>query len=312
MIPRRVVLAGAAGAALAAPWSARGQGAQVLRMVPQANLASLDPIWSTANITRNHGFMIYDTLYGMTAALQPTPQMAAGHVIEEDGRRVTITLRDGLAFHDGAPVRAQDVAPSLRRWMARNPFGQKLATVVDEVAVVDDKRVVFRLRKPFPLLFHALASISQAAFIMPERVAATDPFKQIEDVTGSGPFRFKRDEFNSGSRIVYERNAAYRPAAGKPSLTSGGKVVGLRPGGVADHPGCGDGVGRVAAGGDRLVRAAAAGAAGDAEAEPGDQHRGDRSVAADGDPAVEPSASAVRQQGAAAGVAAGDHPGGLS
>ena len=236
MIPRRAVLAGAAafGApalnapalnapALTAP--ALAQPARVLRMVPQANLASLDPVWSTANITRNHGFMVYDTLYGMTAGLQPRPQMAAGHVIEEDGRRVVITLREGLAFHDGAPVRAVDVVASLKRWMARNPFGQKLATVVGEVGADGDRRVVFRLTKAFPLLFHALASISQAAFIMPERVAATDPFKQIEDTVGSGPFRFKRDEFNSGSRMVYERNGAYRPAEGAASLTSGGKVV---------------------------------------------------------------------------------------
>ncbi len=224
MIGRRAAI-GSGVAAAALPRVALGQGARVLRMVPQANLTSLDPIWSTANITRNHGFMVYDTLYGMTSALQPTPQMAAGHVVEEDGRRVTITLRDGLAFHDGAPVRGVDAVASLKRWMARNPFGQKLATVVDEVAAPDDKTVVFRLKKPFPLIFHALASISQAAFIMPERVAQTDAFKQIEDPTGSGPFRFKRDEFNSGSRMVYERNAAYRPGTGAASLTAGGKVA---------------------------------------------------------------------------------------
>ena len=223
MIPRRAVLAGSA--ALALPAIARGQAARTLRMVPQANLGSLDPVWSTANITRNHGYMIYDTLYGMSADLEPQPQMAAGHAVEDDGRRVVIALRDGLAFHDGEPVRSADAVASLRRWMARNPFGQKLATVTDELAADGDRRVVFRLSKPFPLLFHALAGLSQSAFIMPERVARTDPFKQIDDATGSGPFRFKRDEFNSGSLVVYERNAAYRPAPGAPSQTAGGKVV---------------------------------------------------------------------------------------
>ena len=104
MISRRAALASAGVAALARP--ALAQAPRVLRMVPQANLASLDPVWSTANITRNHGFMIYDTLYGLTAGLEPTPQMAAGHLVEEDGRRVTVMLRDGLAFHDGEPVRA--------------------------------------------------------------------------------------------------------------------------------------------------------------------------------------------------------------
>jgi len=222
MISRRAALATGA-ATLARP--ALAQPARVLRMVPQANLASLDPVWSTANITRNHGFMVYDTLYGLTAGLEPTPQMAGGHVVEDDGRRVTVTLRDGLAFHDGEPVRAVDVVASLRRWMARNPFGQKLATVLDGFAALDDRRVEFRLSRPFPLIFHALASTSTPAFIMPERVASTDAFKQITDPVGSGPFRFKADEFNSGSLAVYERNPAYQPADGAPSLTAGGKVA---------------------------------------------------------------------------------------
>lgn len=227
MIGRRGALAGAGGAATAASLArpALAQPARVLRMVPQANLGSLDPVWSTANITRNHGFMIYDTLYGLTAALEPTPQMAAGHVVDEDGRRVTITLRDGLMFHDGEPVRALDAVASLRRWMVRNPFGQKLATVVDELAVDGDHRIVFRLRRPFPLLFSALAATSTPAFVMPARVAQTDPFKQIDSAVGSGPFRFKADEFNSGSHVVYERNPAYVPAEGRPSLTAGGKVA---------------------------------------------------------------------------------------
>ena len=225
MIGRRGALAGAGAITLARP--AVAQPARVLRMVPQANLASLDPIWSTANITRNHGFMVYDTLYGLTADLQPTPQMAAGHSVEDDGRRVAITLRDGLLFHDGEPVLAADAMASLRRWMARNPFGQKLATVVDELAADGDRRIVFRLSRPFPLLFHALAAVSIPAFIMPARIAATDPFKQVDSAVGSGPFRFKRDEFNSGSLVVYERNPAYVPVDAPPSLTAGGKVAGF-------------------------------------------------------------------------------------
>ena len=223
MLNRRQALT--ALGSLALPTVARAQAASTLRMVPQANLASFDPIFTSANITRNYGFMVYDTLYGMTSGLEPTPQMAAGHTIEDDGRRITITLRDGLAFHDATPVRATDVVASLRRWMVRNPFGQKLATVVDDLAAKDDKSVVFRLKKPFPLVFHALAGLSQPPFIMPERVARTDPFKQIDDTTGSGPFRFKRDEFNSGSLVVFERNPAYQPRTERPSLTAGGKTV---------------------------------------------------------------------------------------
>ena len=143
----------AAGATAALPRFATAQPAQnrLLKMVPQANLTSLDPIWTTANITRNHGHMIYDSLYGLDANFAPQPQMAEGHVLEDGGKVVTITLRPGLKFHDGEPVRAQDVVPSINRWMKRNPFGQKLATVVDALEVVDDSRERFTGLFPVPM-----------------------------------------------------------------------------------------------------------------------------------------------------------------
>ena len=220
---RRSLLTAALAAPLARPTLAAAPS--VLKMVPQANLTSLDPVWTTANITRNHGFMVYDTLYGMDSSLEPQPQMAAGHVTEDDGRTIIITLRDGLSFHDKEPVRAIDAVTSIKRWMKRNPYGQKLESVTDEMSALDDKRLRFRLKKPFPLLFNGLAAIANAAVIMPERLAVTDPFKQVTDPTGSGPFRFKANEFNSGSLVVYERNAAYVPRGEAPSLTAGGKRV---------------------------------------------------------------------------------------
>jgi ABC-type transport system substrate-binding protein len=230
MLRRDLLGAGAAvGAAAVLPRFAIAQPAasRVLKMVPQANLTSLDPIWTTANITRNHGYMVYDTLYGMDETFRPQPQMAEGAVTEDDGRRVTITLRSGLRFHDGEAVRAADCVASLARWMKRSPIGQKLEEFVDALEADGDRRIVFRLKRPFPLLLSALAQVSNSPpFIMPERLARTDPFQQVRDVVGSGPFRFKRDEFNSGSLAVYERNPEYSPTpVGRPSLTAGPKVV---------------------------------------------------------------------------------------
>ncbi len=219
---RRAFLATGA-AVLARP--AIAQPAQVLRMVPQANLTSLDPIWTTANITRNHAFMVYDTLYGLDSGLNPQPQMAAGHVIEDDGRRIIITLRDGLVFHDGAKVLARDATASIKRWMVRNAFGQKLATVTDSVTALDDTSLEFRLSRPFPLLFNALAAIASACFVMPERIAQTDPYKQITETIGSGPFRYLASEFNSGSFVAYARNERYVPREAPASFTAGGKRV---------------------------------------------------------------------------------------
>ncbi|MCX7372645.1 MAG: ABC transporter substrate-binding protein [Alphaproteobacteria bacterium] len=214
-----------ASAAVAAP--AVAQAPRLLRFVPQANLTSLDPIWTTANITRNHAYMVFDTLYGLDAQFNARPQMAEGHAIEDDGKRITITLRSGLRWHDGEPVRAQDCVVSLRRWMRRNPSGQQLERQLEEMAALDDRRFVLRLRRPFPLLFAALASpVNPVAFMMPERLASTDPFQQIREAIGSGPYRFNAREYNSGSLVVYERFADYAPAPNGPtSFTAGPKVA---------------------------------------------------------------------------------------
>ena len=208
---RRTFLTTAAAIPLASPSLAQPATSRTLKMVPQANLTSLDPIWTTANITRNHGYMVYDTLYGTDAEFRPQPQMAEGHVTEDDGRRVTITLRQGPRFHDGEPVRAADCVASIARWMKRSPMGQKLEEFTDAVEADGDRRIVFRLKRPFPLLIAALGQVSNSPpFIMPERLARTDPFQQVRETVGSGPFRFVAREFNSGSLVVYERNPARR------------------------------------------------------------------------------------------------------
>ncbi len=224
---RRDLIAGAALGSLAGPALAQPTQSRVLKFVPQANLTSLDPIWTTANITRNHAYMVFDTLYGMDANFQPQPQMAAGHTLENDNKEWTITLREGLRWHDGEPVRALDCVISLARWMKRNSMGQKLEPLVDELVPLDDRRIRIRLKRPFPLLLNALASpVNPACFMMPERLARTDPFQQVREMVGSGPYRFNAREFNSGSLVVYERNADYIPTQqGTPSLTAGPKVA---------------------------------------------------------------------------------------
>src|SRR3954470_4728057 len=164
------------------------QPAKTLIFVPQANLTSLDPVWTTATVTRNFAFLVYDTLYGVDAKLNPHPQMAAGHTVEDGGKRWTVTLRDGLKFHDGEPVRAADCAASLQRWMKRDAVGQILGARLDALETPDDRTLVFRLNKPFAELPFALARTApNPAVIMPARLAATDPYKQVNEVVGSGP-----------------------------------------------------------------------------------------------------------------------------
>ncbi|HBK05445.1 MAG TPA: ABC transporter substrate-binding protein [Acetobacteraceae bacterium] len=217
----------ATAGALAAPRIGRGASASVLRFIPQSDLTILDPIYTAAYVTRNHGMMVFDTLYGTDRETRVSPQMVAGHTVSDDGRTWNLTLRDGLRWHDGQPVLARDCVASIRRWAARDSFGQTVAGVTDELSAPDDRTIRFRLKRPFPLLPAALGKPgSSICAMMPERLALTDPFKPITEMVGSGPYRFKADERNVGSLSVYERNAAYVPCpSGTASFTAGPKVA---------------------------------------------------------------------------------------
>ena len=205
---------------------AQPANARTLVFVPQANLTLLDPIFTTAQPTVHHGWAIYDLLFGVTAQLEPKPQMAEGYTLSDDGRTYLIRLREGLKFHNGEPVRARDCAPSLARWAARETLGQTIWQYVDSCTAQDDRTIKIVLKRPIPIFIEALArGGASVAFIMPEHVAKTDPFKQISDTTGSGPYRFVADEYVSGARVVYARFDGYVPRQEKAEWMVGGKVA---------------------------------------------------------------------------------------
>ena len=186
---------------------ATAQGQKVLKFIPQADLRILDPITTTAYITRNHGYMIYDTLFATDAKFQVQPQMVDKYELSKDQLTYTFTLRDGLKFHDGQPVRSADCIASIERWAKRDALGQKMAESTEAWTAVNDKTFTLKLKKPFPLALEALAKpSSNVPFIMPERIAKTDASTNITDPIGSGPFKFLRAEFVPGSSVVYERN----------------------------------------------------------------------------------------------------------
>ena len=224
---RRRTLLGTVAGLLAIPHVSHAQATTTLKFIPVSDLVILDPVWTGARVTRNHGYLVFDTLYGVDEAYGTQPQMAAGHTIDNDGRRWTITLRDHLRFHDGEPVRGRDVVASIRRFCVRESFGQSLMAATDELSAPDDRTIVFRLKKPFPHLAQALAgSTGTMPCIMPERLANTDPFKQVTEMVGSGPFRFLAHEHVAGSRSVYQRFADYVPRdQGQTSFLAGPKTV---------------------------------------------------------------------------------------
>jgi peptide/nickel transport system substrate-binding protein len=219
---RRGLMLGAA-AGLATP--AIGGTTTTLRFVPQSPLASLDPVWTSAMTTRNVAFQIYDVLFGRDAQMNPKPQMLDGYNIEDDGKRWVMTLRPDQWFHDGEPVLARDCTASLRRWMKRDPGGATLAARLDALEAPDDRTIVLRLKKKFPALPQLLSKFQTAAIIVPARLAATDPFKQMPATIGSGPFRFLADEYVIGSFAALRPFERYVPRNDPASFTSGGHHV---------------------------------------------------------------------------------------
>jgi peptide/nickel transport system substrate-binding protein len=219
-----VLTIAAAGCLLSSTASVAQQ--KTLKFVPEADLRSLDPIWTTAYITRNYGYMVYDTLFAVNEKFEVKPQMVDKWTLSDDKLTYTFTLRDGLKWHDGQPVKSADCIASVERWTKRDALGQKLAELTDAWTAVDDKTFTLKLKKPFALTLDALAKpSSNVPFIMPERVAKTDAFTQITESIGSGPFKMVKEEWVPGSKVVFVKNTDYVPRKEPPSWASGGKVV---------------------------------------------------------------------------------------
>lgn len=211
---------------LSAPALAQPASSRTLRFMPQAGLVGLDPIMNPTTITTTHSYCVFDTLYGVNARLQPRPQMAEGHTVSADGLTWTIRLRDGLRFHDGAPVRSVDCVASLRRWAQRDGFGRILAETVAAWGTPDDRTLTIRLIRPFPALLDALAKpVATPAFIMPQRLAETPPERAITEIIGSGPWRWLPDQFVPAARAGYAKFEGYVPRDEAAESASGGKRV---------------------------------------------------------------------------------------
>ncbi len=215
----------AATGGLAMPALAQG-ATKTLRFVPQANLANFDPIWGTQYVVRNAALLVWDTLYGVNSKFEPKRQMVEAEEVSADGLTWTFKLRSGLKFHDGSPVTAKDVVASLVRWSARDPMGLMIRAIQVELTPVDELTWKWVLKQPFPKMLFALAkNNAPCSFIMPERIAKTDPFQQITEYIGSGPFKFARSEWVPGAKAVFEKFADYKPREEPADWMAGGKKV---------------------------------------------------------------------------------------
>lgn len=224
---RSVMLAAAlaASTAIVPAGTALAQDSETITAVMHSGLRVLDPIITTAHITRNHGYMIYDVLIAVNENFEVQPQMADFEV-SDDGLTYTFTLRDGLMFHDGEPVTAADAVASLQRWGERDSGGQLIFDVTASLEATDDKTITWTLSEPFTPLLDIVAKQSAVPpFIMPARVAETPSSEAITEYVGSGPFSFVEEEFEPGVSVTYEKFADYVPREEPADWMAGGKVV---------------------------------------------------------------------------------------
>lgn len=216
----------AVGLAAVAPDASAQDSKKVLRFVPHAGLRITDPIMTTAYISRNHGYMIYDTLFSVNDKFEPKPQMVEKYEVSPDKLTYTFTLRDGLKFHNGKPVTSEDCIASIKRWGQVDGMGLKLMSTTKEMVAVNDKTFQIILKEPYGLVIDSLAKpSSNVPFIMPKEMADTPANKAVPDDIGSGPYRMVKSEFQPGVKVVYEKFADYKPRSEPPSALAGGKVV---------------------------------------------------------------------------------------
>src|SRR5476651_319824 len=218
-------LAAAALPVFAAPARAQKSSAKTLKIIHNGNLSSLDPIWTTAPPTKDYAFLTFDQLLAVDSKYEPKPQMVEGWTLEDDGKSYLFTLREDLKFHDSEPVRSADCIASIQRWGARDGMGQLTMKFIDAIEAIDDRKFRIKLKKPFPLLLASLGkSSSSQCFIMPERMAKTDPMKQVTETIGSGPYRFLKDEFVSGAKAAWARFDGYIPRKEPVDGIAGGRI----------------------------------------------------------------------------------------
>lgn len=215
-----------ASVAFLLPFQASAKDASVLRVVPPVEIAVFDPFWTSAAITRDYGYMVYDTLFSVDGNGVIQPQMVERYTTSEDGLTWSFVLRDGLAFHDGKPVTSDDVVASLKRWSQRDTLGGAMAEQIARYDITSDKSFSIVFSRPFGLVLQALGkNAANVPFILPADVAATPASEKISSHVGSGPFIFVAEEYEPGRRVVFKKNPNYIPRDEPPSGLAGGHVV---------------------------------------------------------------------------------------
>jgi peptide/nickel transport system substrate-binding protein len=151
---------------------------------------SLDLHWTTATITQQITWHVYETLYTYDQGWNPIPMLAEDHTVSDGGRRYTIKLRRGVKFHNGKEMTSADVVPSLNRWGKMSTPGKALWKVVEAVEAKGPYEVVIHLRDTSGSLLYGLGRPNNGPAIYPKEIIDAAGDAQIKEFIGTGPYRF--------------------------------------------------------------------------------------------------------------------------
>jgi len=198
----------------------------VLRIKYDGDIKQLDPLFTSSYPTRDMAYMIFDTLFSMDGDYRPQPQMVKEWSLSQDQKTYSFVLRDGLVFHNGAPVTVADVIASIKRWMDKDNMGDEIKKRLVSLEDTGNNGFTLVLSEPFAHVIGGFARMSAyPLFIMPQAIAQTPASEEIREFVGSGPFKLVADEWMPGVRMVLVKHEAYIPRDEPPSGLAGGKIA---------------------------------------------------------------------------------------
>jgi peptide/nickel transport system substrate-binding protein len=179
---------------------------------------TLDTHTTTATISYQIAWHVFETLYTYDRQYLPIPHLAEGHTVADGGRRYTITLRRGVKFHNGTDLTAADAAASIARWGRLHVTGKTMFKTIEAVEPRDATTLVIHLKEPSGSLLYALASPYLA--IHPKSVLDAAGDQPVKELIGTGPFRFVEHRPDRHIRLARFKEYSARP---EPSDGHGGK-----------------------------------------------------------------------------------------
>lgn len=181
---------------------------------------TLDTATTVSQVALDVGQHIFEQLYTLNADFEPTPMLAKSHDVSEDGLSYTFHLREGVKFHNGKEMTADDVVASMNRWLVTSSRAKVLLENA-EFGKVDDYTVELKLAQPSSDVLILIASQANFPAIMPQEIVENAPAEGVSEYIGTGPYKFQ--EWRQDQYIHLVRFDGYQSVDGEPSGFTGRK-----------------------------------------------------------------------------------------